>query len=127
MSKILFGYPFMVFKKCSCTNQIPIQSVELYNKSGDIALKYDLQCPVCESNLQQVISIGQNEIDLSNYINVFKVVPTLKDELCIIKLDTVNAKFQDGELKLYGSYSYLRFWDNMIQRDIIKISYKTEN
>lgn len=126
MSKLVFGYPFMLFGKCGCTNQIPIQSMEVYKQSEGLTLKFSLDCHVCGNRLHKVINIEQRETDMTNYINVFKVIPTLKDELCIIKLDTVMAKIQEDNLKLYGTYSYLRFWDNIIQRDKIKIDYKME-
>ena len=126
MSKIIFGYPFMLFEKCSCTNQVPIQSMGIHNQSENIVLEYKLQCPVCENHLHKVLHIDQNETELNNHINAFKVIPTIKDELAIVKLDTVKAKVHNNELKLYGDYTHLRFWDNMIQEDIIKINYLKE-
>ncbi|MBB6215171.1 hypothetical protein HNQ80_001260 [Anaerosolibacter carboniphilus] len=127
MSKLVFGYPFMLFAKCNCTNQIPIQAMEIHEQSENTALKYTLQCPVCGDHLHRVVNLNQEATDLTNSMNAFKVIPTLKDELAIIKLDTVKAKLQDDEIKLYGNYSHLRFWDNMVQKDIIKIHYKKED
>ncbi|WP_066497641.1 hypothetical protein [Abyssisolibacter fermentans] len=127
MSKINFSYPFILFEKCGCTNQVPILSMNIQENEDYIELKYELKCPVCGSHIKKVIKVDNKEVDLSNSINAFKVIPSIKDELALIKLDTFKAKLKEDGLSLYGNYTHLRFWDNKIQRDIIKVAYHKED
>lgn len=127
MSKISFKYPFMLFEKCGCTNQVPILSMNILEGENNVQLKYELDCPVCGSHIEKVVTIDQKEIDLSNSVNAFKVIPSIKDELAVIKLDTIKGKYKPEGLSLYGNYTHLRFWDNKIQRDIISVKYTKED
>jgi hypothetical protein len=128
MKKIVFRYPFMVFEKCECSNQVPIREMKTTSSTNSIKLKYSLNCPVCGKDINRIINVQNNITELTDFINAFKVIPAIKDELAIIKLDTVKAKLKDnGKLNLYGNYSHLRFWDNKIQNDIIKIGFEIED
>jgi hypothetical protein len=126
MSKIYFRYPFMVFHKCGCMNQVAVMDMDIEEKDKEVELRYELECPVCGTHIKKVITVDSKEIDLTNFLNVFKVIPALKDELAILKLDTVKAKVKDDVLKIYGNYAHLRFWDNRIERDIIPVKYTKE-
>ncbi|ABR48177.1 hypothetical protein Amet_2015 [Alkaliphilus metalliredigens QYMF] len=125
MSKLEFKYPMMAFAKCKCTTQVPIKEVDMKNLSYEKAvIKYTISCSVCGDMIKEALIFSSaTECDFTDLMNFFKVIPALKDELAIIKLDTVKGKIKDGEISLYGNYSHLRFWDKVIQRDIIKIPY----
>lgn len=123
MGKLVFGYPFMVFHKCSCTYQVPVQEIDINQKLESAELGYDIKCPVCGTQIKKVVNVGIDEMELTGFLNVFKVIPAVKDELAVIKLDTVKTRIKNEELKLYGDYTHLRFWDNKIQKDIIAIRY----
>lgn len=124
MKSLEFKYPIMVFAKCGCTNQVPVTEMLLEEKSPhSYDLHYNFTCPVCSGKSEKSLSITEDASDFTDLFNVFKTIPALKDELSIIKLDAVKGKVKDGTLALYGKYSHLRFWDNVVQSDIIKIPY----
>ncbi|SNS99631.1 hypothetical protein SAMN05446037_103229 [Anaerovirgula multivorans] len=124
MSKLEFRYPIMIFAKCSCLNQIPINEIDVSDKSKNpLSIRYSLKCPICDAKIKQTFILSSKEIDFTNLINVFKVIPSIKDELAIIKFDTVKGKLKNDEITFYGEYSHLRFWDKVIQKDIIQIPY----
>lgn len=125
MHKLEFKYPIMVFAKCSCLNQVPINLIEASNTSNNNKefIKYHLKCPICDASINESFIISSEEIDFTDLLNVFKVIPSIKDELAIIKLDTVKGRLKDNKLVFYGEYSHLRFWDSVIQKDVIKIPY----
>lgn len=127
MSKLEFKYPIMVFAKCSCLNQIPINEIDVSDKcKNPVTIRYSLKCPVCDAKIKQTFILSSNEIDFTNLINAFKIIPSIKDELAIIKFDTIKGKLKDGEIMFYGEYAHLRFWDKVIQKDIIRIPYVTK-
>ncbi|SDK76311.1 hypothetical protein [Natronincola ferrireducens] len=127
MRKLQFRYPIMVFLKCSCSNQIPITEIQIRRElNTKLFLSYRLGCSICQHEIRQTLYLTTEETDLTDFMNVFKVIPSIKDELAIIKLDCVKGKVKDGNPYFYGSYSHLRFWDKVIQRDIIKIPYIIE-
>lgn len=122
--KLEFKNPIMIFAKCSCLNQVPIHTVEVSNTATDKEfVKYHLKCTVCGSSIHESFIISSKEIDLTDRINVFKVIPSIKDELAIIKLDTIKCKLKNNKPFFYGEYAHLRFWDRVIQKDLIKIPY----
>lgn len=125
MNKLEFKYPMMAFAKCKCTTQVPIKEVDMEKFSYEKAvIKYSMNCSVCGNMIKEALIFSSaTESDFTELMNVFKVIPAIKDELAIIKLDTVKGKIKDGEISLYGNYSHLRFWDKVIQSDIIKIPY----
>ncbi|AOT69223.1 hypothetical protein [Geosporobacter ferrireducens] len=124
MKSLEFKYPIMVFAKCGCTNQVPVTEMLLEEKGPDnYDLHYSLTCPVCNGQIEKSLSITEEAADFTSLFNVFKTIPALKDELSIIKFDMIKGKVKDGSLALYGKYSHLRFWDNVVQSDIIKIPY----
>ncbi|MTI66503.1 MAG: hypothetical protein FH753_07860 [Firmicutes bacterium] len=125
MEKLEFGYPMMLFARCSCTNQVPIKEMEVRENTDKVVkLGYKAKCSICNKEIKEELKITEETKEFTDLMNVFKVIPSIKDELAIIKLETVKGKLKDGELKLFGNYSHLRFWDQVIQKDIITIPYK---
>ncbi|RKD33768.1 hypothetical protein [Thermohalobacter berrensis] len=125
MGKIKFKYPMMLFAKCECSKQVPIEEMEVEEKSDDKAkLRYKVKCSLCGKNIDKTLNLTEDEKEFTDLMNVFKVIPSIKDELAIIKLDTVKGRMKDKEIFLYGDYSHLRFWDNVVQKDLIKIPYE---
>lgn len=126
MSMLSFGYPFMVFHKCSCTNQVPVLQMEMEKASEAVKLSYDLQCKVCGKKINNVINVDDHETEVTSFLNVFKVIPSIKEDLAVIKLDNVMLGLKGGEIKFYGKYTHLRFWDNKIETDKIPVRYEVK-
>ncbi|MFZ7119965.1 MAG: hypothetical protein ACOWWH_03305 [Eubacteriaceae bacterium] len=124
MEKIYFNYPFMIFQKCKCMQQIPIKEIHLQSEDNNtILLKYEVTCTCCGNVIRRAYKVAKGSTELTSDINAFKIIPSIKDEIALVKLDTIKAKIKNNELFLYGNYSHLRFFDNAIENDVIPISY----
>lgn len=124
MEKINFSYPFMIFQKCECMQQIHLSEIDVQLEVNNVMLlKYEVTCTCCGNVIRRAYKVAKGSTELTSDINAFKIIPSIKDEIALVKLDTVKAKIKNAKLFLYGNYSHLRFFDNAIENDVIPILY----
>ncbi|MBF7096907.1 hypothetical protein [Alkalibacter mobilis] len=123
MNQINFQQPYLLYEKCECQMQLPVDKMKVKKEKDGYLLSYKTTCPSCGTEYDKAFHITENPLDFSDHVNAFKVLPALKDELAVVKLDSLKGKIKDGELFFYGNYKHLRFFDNKIQDDVIVIDY----
>ncbi|NTW71577.1 MAG: hypothetical protein HGA49_04980 [Eubacteriaceae bacterium] len=123
MNRITFNSPYAIFEKCDCNMQVPIAGMKVKKEKEGYLLSYTAKCAACGKEIAQSLHITEEIQDFADHINAFKILPALKDELAVVKLDTVKGKVREGDIFLYGNYQHLRFFDNKIQDDILVIDY----
>ena len=124
MQRIIFKYPFMVFQKCDCSKQNHIDEITVDENGNGYTLTTDITCSTCGAQIQRSHKVSEKTVDLSSDINAFKIIPSIKDEVALVKLDSLKEKIKNGKLFFFGNYSHLRFFDNVIQEDTIPIYYQ---
>lgn len=123
MNHIKFENPYMLYEKCACTMQVPLKEILAKKEKDGYLLSYNVTCPSCGKAISQSLHITEKPLDFSDHVNAFKIMPALKDELAVVKMDSIKGRIKDGEPYFYGTYKHLRFFDNVIQEDFHKIDY----
>ncbi|NLP37770.1 MAG: hypothetical protein GX893_08555 [Firmicutes bacterium] len=124
MRQISFPYPFLVMQKCKCRQQIPIKRIFLNNCLDGIKISWKVTCTCCGNEMHKTYEInGKNDLDLSHEINAYEIIPSIKDEIIISKLETFKAKLKNGTVDFFGNYSRLRLFDNVIEDGIISLEF----
>lgn len=123
MNQIEFGHPYLLYEKCACQMQVPVDKMKVRKEKEGYRLTYTATCPSCGESMDRTLHITENPLDFSDHVNAFKIMPALKDDLAVVKMDSVKGKIKDGELFFYGNYKHLRFFDSVIQDDVLVIDY----
>lgn len=122
MKQIFFEYPFMIFQKCDCKQQVPIQKAYVVRKDNTCILSWETYCTCCGNHIHRSYNVEEGIItDMTQDINAYKIIPSIKDEIAVVKLESFKAKIKNNEIFFFGNYSHLRFFDNVIEEDIIPI------
>jgi hypothetical protein len=103
--------------------QVPLKEMKAKKEKDGYLIAYSVTCPSCGKTTNQSFLMTETPINLTNHVNVFKIMPALKNELAVVRLDSVSGKIKDGEPYFYGRYKHLRFFDNVIQEDFHVIDY----
>lgn len=123
MNQIEFGHPYLLYEKCDCQMQVEVDIMKVRKNKEGYTLSYSATCPSCGATMDRSLQVTENTSDFSEHMNAFKIMPALKDDLAVVKMDSVKGKIKDGELFFYGNYKHLRFFDSVIQDDILVIDY----
>ncbi|NLM52200.1 MAG: hypothetical protein GX197_05215 [Firmicutes bacterium] len=124
MRQISFPYPFLIMQKCSCRQQIPIKKFYLDFSLDGAKISWQVTCTCCGRKMSKNYEINDhNELDLSHEINAYEIIPSIKDEIIISKLETFKAKVKNGTVDFYGNFSRLRLFDNVIESGIVSLEY----
>lgn len=60
---------------------------------------------------------------MSPAVNVYQIIPAIKDELVIVRLETFKARLKQGTVFFSGDYSRLRLFDNVIESGVLPVDY----
>lgn len=124
MRQISFPFPYLVMQKCSCRQQIPIKRFYIAERLDGASISWKVTCTCCGKEIHKTYEIaGNNVLDLSHEINAYEIIPSIKDEVIVSKLETFKAKLKNGSLNFYGNYSRLRLFDNVIEDGIVSLEF----
>ncbi|SHI32784.1 hypothetical protein [Parasporobacterium paucivorans] len=125
MGKVFFDYPYVILGKCECTKQNRIDSFQIEETSHGVTLKTGFTCDLCGKETEFASDISrESALNLSPDFNAYKIIPSIKDEVSLVRLDSFNARIKNNKLAFYGNYSNLRFFDDVIENLVIPISYR---
>lgn len=125
MGKVYFDYPYVLLGKCECSKQNRIDSFQIEETQHGVALKTGFKCDLCGKETVFASEIPkEGTLDLSRDFNAYKIIPSIKDEISLVRLDSFNARIKNHKLAFYGNYSNLRFFDDVIENLVIPISYR---
>ncbi|NLM45947.1 MAG: hypothetical protein GX200_04005 [Firmicutes bacterium] len=124
MKQIAFQYPFLVFHKCRCTQQVPIEKVKVKAAGEEAVLSWEVTCTCCGEHISASFPLqGGSTTDLSHVVNVYKIIPAIKDELVIMRLESFKARLKQGNIFFYGDYRQLRLFDNVIESGVLPVDF----
>ncbi|NLN07908.1 MAG: hypothetical protein GX167_09855 [Firmicutes bacterium] len=124
MKQITFQYPFLVFHKCRCTQQVPIEKVRIKTAGEGAGLSWEVTCTCCGEHISASFALQEGRItDLSHVINAYKIIPAIKDDLVIMRLESFKARLKQGNVFFYGDYSQLRLFDNVIESGVLPVDF----
>ncbi|MFZ7132775.1 MAG: hypothetical protein ACOWWR_10490 [Eubacteriales bacterium] len=121
MKTISFHYPFMVFQKCDCKQQVPIDKMSAENEDDGTKISWNLTCSCCNKQIRKCYYVKDGIENLTKDVRAYKIIPSIKDEIALVKLESFKVKIKNNDLFFFGNYSHLRFFDNVIEDDILPV------
>jgi|GEM_PF-2747311 hypothetical protein len=124
MKSIAFQYPFMIFDKCRCTQQVPLKKINIASAAEATTLTWKAVCTCCGEKIHRSFKLKEGDIiDMSHVLNAYKVIPSIKNDLVIIRLDSFKVKLKNNNTYFYGDYSQLRLFDNVIEHGVMPVDF----
>ena len=124
MKQIRFQYPFLVFHKCRCTQQVPVDKVKILPAADGATLSWEVTCSCCGERITASFALQEGgTTDLSPAVNVYQIIPAIKDELVIVRLETFKARLKQGTVIFSGDLIRLRRIHNVIESGVLHVDY----